>query len=197
MIDVRTITNLHAETIKQWHEEGIDNRYQGFLNLVCREHQQNFRLWHEEDMARDTNAADFEAVKCRTDKLNRRRDELIEQLDRAIVDQLQQENAAPLPSGDPSVETPGRIIDRLSSLSVRIFHLREQADRRDADERRQREAESSLETLYEQLADLSTLLSERAPSLFVANSRPHIHREARTGNELARLSHRHKPKKAA
>ncbi|NLE39504.1 MAG: DUF4254 domain-containing protein [Pirellulaceae bacterium] len=199
MIDVRTITNLHAETVKQWHEEGIDNRYQGFLNLVCREHQQNFRLWHEEDMARETNAADaeLEAVKRRTDKLNQRRNELIEQLDRAVVDQIQQESDAPLPSSDPNAETPGRIIDRLSSLSVRIFHLREQADRQDADERRQREVESSLETLYEQLNDLSTSLAERVPSLFAGVIRPHLHRETRAGNDLARISRRHKSKKAA
>ena len=52
MIDVRTILDLHEKTVARWHEREIDNPYEGFLHLVCLQHEQNFRLWHQEDIAR-------------------------------------------------------------------------------------------------------------------------------------------------
>ena len=52
MIDVRAILDLHETTVARWHEREIDNPYEGFLHLVCLQHQQNFRLWHQEDIAR-------------------------------------------------------------------------------------------------------------------------------------------------
>ncbi len=52
MIDVLAITDLHRLTVHSWHHQAQpDNHYHGFLNLVCEEHQWNYLLWHEEDLA--------------------------------------------------------------------------------------------------------------------------------------------------
>jgi hypothetical protein len=82
----------------------------------------NHRLWHLEDEARRTDAGDAHvaAVKRAIDRWNQHRSDLTECIDRQFL--------ATLPSADPrhavlSSETPGMILDRLSILSLKIFHL--------------------------------------------------------------------------
>ena len=58
MIDVRDIIDLHETTVAGWHQHEIDNPYGGFLRLVCLQHEQNFRLWHQEDIARSPDVSD-------------------------------------------------------------------------------------------------------------------------------------------
>ncbi|NLE38888.1 MAG: DUF4254 domain-containing protein [Pirellulaceae bacterium] len=199
MSDVKTITNLQAETVKQWHEREIDNHYHGFLNLVCCQHQQNFRLWHEEDIARSPDVADAElaAVKRRIDKLNQRRNDLIEQLDDALITQLRQSEVAPQPSAPLNTETPGSVIDRLSILSLRIFHMREQADREDADEEHRQKAEARLEILHQQLGDLSNSLSELLADVFAGRKRLKVYRQMKMYNDATMNPYLYKARKTA
>ena len=58
MIDVREITQLHADAVGRWHSQEIDNPHSSLLEVVCRQHQQNFRLWHQEDIARSPDMSD-------------------------------------------------------------------------------------------------------------------------------------------
>ena len=99
MIDVRAILDLHETTVARWHEQEIDSPYEGFMELVCRQHQQNFRLWHQEDIARGTHVTDAEmaSVKRAIDKLNQRRNDLIEQLDDFLVGKLSSADVLPRP----------------------------------------------------------------------------------------------------
>ena len=71
MIDVATITGLHRITVRRWHQQEIDNPYEGFLEIVCRQHEQNFRLWHEEDIARSRDVGD-ERIAAVKRKVSRR-----------------------------------------------------------------------------------------------------------------------------
>lgn len=187
MIDVKTITTLHAETVKQWHEETIDNPYHGFMNLVCRQHQQNFRLWHEEDIARSPDATDVQLaeVKRRIDRLNQRRNDLIEQLDDSLVQQLQQNNIAPLPGARLNTETPGNVIDRLSILALRIFHMREQADREDAEPAHRQLSEAKLAVLGQQHHDLSVSLAELLTDIFAGRKQMKVYRQMKMYNDPA------------
>ena len=41
-IDLEQVTGLQHLLVVHWHHEPLDNPYQGFLELVCREHQFNF-----------------------------------------------------------------------------------------------------------------------------------------------------------
>ena len=185
MIDVKTITDLHAETVKQWHEEEIDNLYHGFLNLVCRQHQQNFRLWHEEDIARspDVCDADLAGVKRRIDRLNQRRNDLIEQLDDALIAQLGQCGVSPQPSAPLNTETPGSVIDRLSILSLRIYHMHEQAERDDAEPGHREMVLAKIEVLDQQHDDLSNSLSELLDDIFAGRKTLKVYRQMKMYND--------------
>ena len=185
MIDVAAITHLHKTTVQRWHQYGIDNPYEGFFLLVCRQHQQNYRLWHQEDVARSTNVADAELaqVKRNIDKLNQQRNDLIEQLDDYLIRELGSAGVGPQPGARLNSETPGSVIDRLSILSLRLYHMQEQAGRADADEQHRAKAGARLEILYEQQADLSTSLAELLDDVFSGRKRLKVYRQFKMYND--------------
>jgi hypothetical protein len=78
--------------------------------------------WHEEDRSRDLGADDavLAAVKRSIDASNRRRVQTIDALDTWYVNSLVQNPTAPLHS-----ESAGSIVDRLSILALKLYHVRE------------------------------------------------------------------------
>ncbi len=185
MLDVPSITHLHRTCVERWHSGEIDNPYEGFLHLVCDQHQQNFRLWHAEDVARSKAAGDEEIarVKRKIDVLNQQRNDLIEQLDCAVIVELASANVAPRPTARLNTETPGSVVDRLSILALRIYHLEEQAARSDADRQHRGKARSRLAILHEQHFDLSTALAELVDDLFAGRKRLKLYRQFKMYND--------------
>src|SRR5688572_2830872 len=134
MISLPAITNLHKDCIARWHEQPIDNPYEGFLATVCEQLSYNYRLWHEEDKARSPTASDAEIaqVKRAIDKLNQQRNDGIERLDDWFTEELGRRGVAAASSAPQNTETLGSTIDRLAILGLRIYHLIEQRDRPEA-----------------------------------------------------------------
>jgi hypothetical protein len=185
MIQVDEITQLQHRMVACWHEnDHLENPYDGFLELVCRQHEQNFRLWHEEDIARSPDAGDEEIaqVKRNIDQLNQQRNDFIEKLDATLIALMQQEgiveSAAPL-----NTETPGSAIDRLSIMSLRIYHMREQMHREDATEAHRDKAARRLSVCREQHADLSRSLEELLADLFTGRKRLKVYRQFKMYND--------------
>jgi hypothetical protein len=185
MIDVIAITDLHCQTVQRWHEREIDNRYDGFLAAVCDQHERNYRLWHEEDVARavDVSDAELAEVKRRIDKLNQQRNDRIEQLDDLLIEQLHEQGVKPRPAARLNTETPGSAIDRLSIVALRIYHMREQAIRADAEPAHRRKAEDRLVVLRQQHADLSNSLAELLDDIFAGRKLLKVYRQMKMYND--------------
>jgi hypothetical protein len=185
MIDVRAVLDLHETTVARWHERAIDNPYEGFLELVCLQHQQNFRLWHQEDIARspDVSDSDIAGVKRAIDCLNQQRNDLIERLDDAALADLSGAEVQPASDARLNTETPGSAIDRLSILALRIYHTEEQTRRTDASASHVSKARSRLEILYQQRADLSNSLEELLADLFAGRKRLKLYRQFKMYND--------------
>ena len=185
MIDVRAVLDLHETTVARWHEHEINNPYQGFLELVCRQHQQNFRLWHQEDIARspDVSNADLAAVKRAIDKLNQQRNDLIERLDDFLIVELSTRGAKPRGDARLNTETPGSVIDRLSILALRLHHMEEQACRSDASDDHVAKAKARLEILHEQHRDLTNSLRELLDDIFAGRKRLKVYRQFKMYND--------------
>lgn len=152
------IAALQAMLTIQWHLTTPAARGAGFLALVEENHLRNFQLWHEEDIARrdDLGSERIHQAKRAIDRFNQERNNFIEEMDKSLVAALR-----PAESGVPkNSETPGMMIDRLSILSLKEFHMQEESVRTAASETHRATCSEKLARIILQRADLTQCLTE-------------------------------------
>jgi len=185
MIDVKQVTDLHRNLVIRWHRHPIENPYDGFLGIVCGQFRYNFLLWHEEDVARSPDVGDarIAQVKRAIDGYNQLRNDWIEKIDDDLTIQLDQHGIAPDEDAPLNTETPGSVIDRLSILALRIYHMEEQAQRTDVSEEHIAKVEQKLAICLAQHADLSTSLTQLLDDLFAGRKRQKTYRQLKMYND--------------
>ena len=152
------IAHLQTTLTARWHGEDPAAHLAGFLLLVEENHLRNFQLWHEEDIARrdDLGSERVHQAKRAIDRFNQERNNFIEEIDKVLVATLQ-----PKESGVPrNSETPGMMIDRLSILALKEFHMHEEAVRADASETHRATCGEKLSRIIRQRTDLANCLGE-------------------------------------
>ncbi|MCR6656374.1 MAG: DUF4254 domain-containing protein [Opitutus sp.] len=158
IIDATQIAQLQLQLTTQWHETTPAAEGTGLLRLVQENHLRNFQLWHEEDIARREDLG-FEPIyraKRAIDRYNQERNNFIEQMDQAMVLAL-----SPAESGCPrNSETPGMMIDRLSILALKEYHMAEEANRADASADHREKCAAKLARIRVQRGDLTQCLAE-------------------------------------
>lgn len=184
-IDVKQITNLQAELVDRWHNQEIDNPYEGLLGTVCKQHSFNFLLWHEEDIARSKDVSDGEIarVKRAIDGYNQNRNDWIEKIDDQISEQLVQAGIEANAGARLNTETPGSVMDRLSIMSLRIYHLREQLDRDDVGPEHIESVEKKIAICLLQKDDLANSLQELLNDIFSGTRRHRTYRQFKMYND--------------
>ncbi len=182
---VKSITQMQIETVKRWHEEDVDNVFDGLLGVACQQHQFNYLLWHEEDVARSPNVGDqrIAEVKRAIDKYNQQRNDWIERIDDFLIHQLQTEGVETQAAASLNTETPGSAVDRLSIMSLRIYHMHEQLDRDDADDEHKASVQAKLDLCYQQHADLSGSLAMLLDDVFAGRKQLKLYRQMKMYND--------------
>lgn len=192
MIDVDAINQLHVETVARWHREPVDNPYGDpnnspncVLPVVCQQHQFNYLLWHEEDIARspDVSDSDIARVKRAIDKYNQQRNDWIERVDDWITEDIQTRNVSLAPDARLNTETPGSAIDRLSIMALRIYHLNEQLERTDIDQAHIDKVTHRIAVCRLQFADLSQSLRELLADIYTGTKRHRTYRQMKMYND--------------
>lgn len=119
----------------------------------------NTKLWNEEDLARRQNVSDTEITKNKRaiDKFNQSRNDCIEQIDNFILDHILITISK---EAKQNSETLGAMIDRLSILSLKIFHMTIQTKRENVSEIHIQTCSSKLEVLKIQRKDLCICFDE-------------------------------------
>ena len=182
---VKSVGKLHRETVVRWHTCEPDNVYADFLGTVCQQHQYNFLLWHEEDVARSPDVSDarIAMVKRAIDGYNQQRNDWIERIDEAVIDMLAEAGVAPAATSRLNTETPGSAIDRLSIMSLRIYHLEEQLERNDVDQAHLDRVHQRLRRCRAQQADLSQSLVELLADLATGAKALKVYRQMKMYND--------------
>ncbi len=162
MIDTQQLTVVHHDTVVRWHEQEIDNPHDGVMGIICTQHSFNFKLWHEEDVARSVDVTDerIAQVKRAIDGLNQQRNDWIEKVDDWFSESLNSKGIEPASDATLNTETPGSVIDRLSILSLRLYHLQEQTERADVDQQHIDSVQRKLTICRVQQHDLTNSLGE-------------------------------------
>lgn len=186
MLSAHAIARLHDQLTRDWHQPDSESLAgaQDFLARVARQHRANFDLWHIEDEARIPGATDAELaqVKRRVDSTNQLRNDLAEELDRALLESLAAQQL-PNPAAPLHSESPGLMIDRLSILSLKIFHTREEAQRTGAPAGHAERNRNRLAILEEQRADLAACLDALWAEALAGTRRFKLYRQLKMYND--------------
>ncbi len=171
-----------------WHTElTAEVPVEGWMGVVQRQHRHNFDLWHEEDKARAPQVSDaaIATVKRAIDKLNQQRNDLIEKLDEWLVQYLQSQGIRPEPNAAWNSETAGSIVDRLSIMSLKLFHMREQTQRTDVDAEHISRCKAKSEILLQQRQDLQHCLMILLSELCSGRKQLKLYRQFKMYNDPA------------
>jgi len=112
--------------------------------------------WHLEDEIRDQGIDPSKAlsIKRRIDALNQNRTDTVEKMDDLLV--AKYNASTPHPNARLHTESLGWILDRLSILMLKIYHMKEESKRQKSNQ----EVENKLNILEIQQTDLCTSLDQ-------------------------------------
>jgi hypothetical protein len=191
MFDLDEILAMQIRTVAQWHHEPVTNPYAvdiergSVVAIACQQHQYNYLLWHEEDIARSPDVTDSQIanVKRNIDRYNQLRNDWIEKVDDWITDDLTSQQVQVLKDAVLATETPGSAIDRLSIISLRIYHLEEQLERTDVDESHREKVKHRLAICRLQHAELSQSLRELLENIYAGKNKHRTYRQFKMYND--------------
>ncbi|MBR6262912.1 MAG: DUF4254 domain-containing protein [Prevotella sp.] len=167
MINTETYNKVFNKAIDDYHvtdnvDTPINNPYdrdtlENRLYLKC---WIDTVQWHFEDLIRDPHIDPLEALalKRRIDRSNQDRTDLVEQIDSYFLHHFSDVKVKE--GARINTESPAWAIDRLSILALKIYHMREQVERKDADIAHQERCRQKLSVLLEQQRDLSTAIDQ-------------------------------------
>ncbi|MCH3994776.1 MAG: DUF4254 domain-containing protein [Prevotella sp.] len=139
--------------------------------------------WHLEDIIRDPNIDPEKGMKIkhRIDKSNQDRTDLVEQIDsyfRAYYKDVKVKKDARL-----NTESPAWAVDRLSILALKIYHMKEQAERKDASQEHRDRCQNKLGILLEQQKDLSLAIDQLLDDIQAGNKLMKVYRQMKMYND--------------
>ncbi|KAB2665568.1 MAG: DUF4254 domain-containing protein [Verrucomicrobia bacterium] len=166
---------------EQWHSGPSAPSTAEPWTWIEANHRMNFDLWHEEDIARrdDLPAERIRAAKRAIDRFNQARNDAVEKLDVCLLTHLPQPAAdVPLHS-----ETAGMIVDRLSILALKLYHMRIEAERPSAAEQHRATCTGKAMVLTEQRSDLARCLRELLGDMRAGRRQFRLYRQFKMYND--------------
>lgn len=175
--DYHVKDNIDTPICNPFDEGTIENR----LYLKC---WIDTVQWHFEDIIRDPEIDPVEALalKRRIDKSNQDRTDLVEQIDsyfRELYKEVKVDADARI-----NTESPAWAVDRLSILALKIYHMKEQAERTDATPEHVAKCKARLSVLLEQQKDLSTAIDQLLEDIAAGRKYMKVYRQMKMYNDV-------------
>jgi len=116
--------------------------------------------WHLEDIIRDPEIDPVEALKIKRiiDASNQKRTDLVEYIDGYFLEKYK--SVKTISSATINTETIAWAIDRLSILALKIYHMKEESERQNADENHKANCQKKLDVLNDQRKDLCSAIDQ-------------------------------------
>jgi len=174
--DYHVTDNVDTPINNPYERDTIENR----LYLKC---WIDTVQWHFEDLIRDPHIDPLEALqlKRRIDQSNQDRTDLVEQIDSYFRQYYS--DVKVLDNATINTESPAWAIDRLSILALKIYHMKEQAERTDASEEHRQKCQAKLNVLLEQQADLSTAIDQLLDDIQAGRKYMKVYRQMKMYND--------------
>lgn len=185
LIDLDRLNSLHRDWTRDWHVNATLTQGGAPWSAVEQNHDFNFRLWHEEDIARrdDIPLERIREAKRNIDRFNQARNNAMEQMDDWILSALKQAGVVAPTEGALHSETPGMMIDRLSIMALKEYHMAEQVARADATEEHRAKCAARVIVLQEQQRDLTEALRVLLVELAAGRRRFKVYRQFKMYND--------------
>lgn len=139
--------------------------------------------WHFEDIIRDPqiDPKDALVLKRRIDKSNQDRTDMVEDIDTYFRELYK--DVKVLPDATINTESPAWAVDRLSILALKIWHMKEQTERKDASEDHIAICRGKLAVLLEQQKDLSTAIDQLLADIEAGRKYMKVYRQMKMYND--------------
>ena len=139
--------------------------------------------WHFEDIIRDPDIEPAAALvlKRRIDKSNQDRTDLVERIDSYFLTVYKDVK----PASDATINTgsPAWAIDRLSILALKIYHMRQEAERTDASDEHRQKCSDKLAVLLEQQRDLSSAINQLLDDIAAGRKYMKVYKQMKMYND--------------
>lgn len=141
--------------------------------------------WHLEDIIRDPNIDPVEALKIkrRIDHSNQDRTDLVELIDSYFLEQFK--DVKPLSGATINTESPAWAIDRLSILALKIYHMEQEVNRKDATAEHLATCTKKLTVLLEQRVDLTTAINQLLDDIASGRKYMKVYKQMKMYNDPA------------
>ena len=184
--------NIFRQAIRDYHlKDHVDNPINNPYERNTIEHSLYLKCWidtgqwHLEDIIRDPHIDPVEALalKRRIDSSNQDRTDLVEEID----SYFRQTYSEVKPQADArlNTESPAWAVDRLSILALKIWHMKEQTERTDADAEHIARCQAKLAVLLEQQKDLSKAIDQLLEDIEAGRKYMKVYRQMKMYNDPA------------
>ncbi|CAM4102360.1 DUF4254 domain-containing protein [Zobellia nedashkovskayae] len=181
---------IFTESIQKYHVK--DDVYQSFTNpypkddiahLLYRKNWIDTVQWHYEDIIRDPAIVPTDALvlKRKIDASNQDRTDLVEFIDGYFFDKYKDVKVKE--GATINTESPAWAIDRLSILSLKIYHMQEEVGRTDASVVHIEKCTQKLNVLLEQLKDLSSAIDQLLADIEAGDKYMKVYKQMKMYND--------------
>lgn len=141
--------------------------------------------WHLEDIIRlpEINPTEALQIKRRIDKSNQERTDMVEKMDDYFLDQFK--NVTAKSSAKINSETPAWLLDRMSILLLKIYHMKEQTERKDASDDHIAKCKLKLDVLTEQRSDMQLAFDQLMEDIKSGDRKMKVYRQMKMYNDAS------------
>lgn len=139
--------------------------------------------WHLEDIIRnpEINPSEGLSIKRRIDKSNQDRTDTVERMDDFFLEAFR--NVRFDKNSRINSETPAWLLDRMSILMLKIYHMKEQTERKDVSAQHLERCREKLSTLEEQKEDMRHAFDELMEDVGSGRRRFKVYRQMKMYND--------------